>query len=58
VLFLLGLIWLKALVLNKPFIGVNLVEAHLYAALMSSSQSAQFPCLGIVLSVVVKLLLD
>jgi N6-L-threonylcarbamoyladenine synthase len=39
-----------ALALNKPFIGVNHVEAHLYAALMSSSQTTQFPCLGVVLS--------
>lgn len=39
-----------ALALNKPIIGVNHVEAHLYAALMSSDQPPQFPALGVVLS--------
>lgn len=39
-----------ALALNKPFIGVNHVEAHLYAALMSSDTTVDFPCLGVVLS--------
>lgn len=39
-----------ALALNKPFIGVNHVEAHLYAAIMSQSVPPQFPALGIVLS--------
>lgn len=39
-----------ALTLNKPFIGVNHVEAHLYAALMSQSAAITFPCLGVVLS--------
>lgn len=34
---------------NKPFIGVNHVEAHLYAALMSNPETT-FPCLGVVLS--------
>src|SRR3990167_1745655 len=35
---------------NKPFIGVNHVEAHLYAAIMASPKPWQFPALGIVLS--------
>ncbi|MBI3900850.1 MAG: tRNA (adenosine(37)-N6)-threonylcarbamoyltransferase complex transferase subunit TsaD, partial [Chlamydiia bacterium] len=36
---------------NKPLIGVNHVEAHLYAAFMEHpSHSWQFPSLGIVLS--------
>jgi len=39
-----------ALALNKPFIGVNHVEAHLYAALMSNQEEVVFPCLGVVLS--------
>lgn len=39
-----------SLALGKPLIGVNHVEAHLYAALMSHSEEVQFPCLGIVLS--------
>lgn len=48
---LVGLNAAKSLALctGKPFIGVNHVEAHLYAALMSNPQ-AQFPCLGVVLS--------
>ena len=37
--------------LGIPFVGVNHVEAHLYAALMSYSESEiSFPCLGAVLS--------
>lgn len=49
---LLGITTAKtlALVLNKPFIGVNHVEAHLYAAIMSESKPIEFPCLGVVLS--------
>jgi N6-L-threonylcarbamoyladenine synthase len=49
---LIGLNTAKALAFsqNKPFIGVNHVEAHLYAALMSHSTSPSFPCLGVVLS--------
>lgn len=49
---LIGLNTAKALslALQKPFIGVNHVEAHLYAALMSHPQSVEFPCLGVVLS--------
>jgi N6-L-threonylcarbamoyladenine synthase len=39
-----------ALALNKPFIGVNHVEAHLYAAMMSQSTLAPFPHLGVVIS--------
>lgn len=49
---LIGLNAAKALsiALNKPFIGVNHVDAHLYAALMSYSDPVPFPCLGVVLS--------
>ena len=36
--------------LNKPFIGINHVEAHLYAAIMSQPTPPPFPCLGVVLS--------
>ncbi len=39
-----------SLVLNKPFIGINHIEAHLYAAIMSSQEQVSFPCLGVVLS--------
>lgn len=35
---------------NKPLIGVNHVEAHLYAAMMGASAPLAFPALGIVLS--------
>ncbi len=38
-----------ALALKKPFIGVNHLEAHLYAAMMPT-QPTKFPCLGIILS--------
>ncbi len=38
-----------SLCMGKPFIGINHVEAHLYAALMSNP-AVKFPCLGIVLS--------
>jgi N6-L-threonylcarbamoyladenine synthase len=49
---LIGLNTAKALsvALNKPFIGVNHVEAHLYAAIMSHPTKISFPCLGVVLS--------
>lgn len=49
---LIGLNTAKALALaqQKPFIGVNHTEAHLYAALMSQKESIRFPCLGVVLS--------
>lgn len=39
-----------ALALNRPFIAVNHVEAHLYAAIMCQKTSFKFPCLGVVLS--------
>lgn len=39
-----------ALALDKPLVGVNHVEAHLYASLMSTKESPVFPALGIVLS--------
>ncbi len=49
---LIGLNFAKglALALQKPLIGVNHIEAHLYAALMPHLDSIQFPCLGVVLS--------
>lgn len=39
-----------SLALEIPFIGVNHIEAHLYAALMSQEAPVEFPCLGVVLS--------
>lgn len=39
-----------ALALKKPFIGINHIEAHLYAAMMSHSEPIDFPCLGVILS--------
>lgn len=39
-----------SLALQKPLIGVNHLEAHLYAALMSHSSEVIFPCLGVILS--------
>jgi N6-L-threonylcarbamoyladenine synthase len=39
-----------AFALQKPFVGVNHIEAHLYAALMSTSLPVSFPCIGVVLS--------
>lgn len=36
--------------LEKPFIGVNHIEAHLYAAIMSQVEKVSFPSLGVVLS--------
>jgi N6-L-threonylcarbamoyladenine synthase len=49
---LLGITAAKTLsiALGKPFIGINHVEAHLYAALMSHSIPVSYPCLGVVLS--------
>lgn len=49
---LIGVTAAKALsiALGVPFIGVNHVEAHLYAALMGQSVPPQFPCLGVVVS--------
>lgn len=35
---------------NKPLIGVNHVEAHLYSAMMDAPEPYPFPALGIVLS--------
>jgi len=39
-----------SLALNKPLVGVNHIEAHLYAAMMSTQQEISFPCLGAILS--------
>lgn len=39
-----------AFALNKPIIGINHVEAHLYAAIMSEDEPVTFPALGVVLS--------
>lgn len=49
---LIGLNAAKALslALDIPFIGVNHVEAHLYAALMSHDHAPRYPCLGVVVS--------
>jgi N6-L-threonylcarbamoyladenine synthase len=49
---IIGLTAAKSLSLatNIPFIGVNHIEAHLYAALMSHPDPVAFPCLGVVLS--------
>lgn len=49
---LIGITSAKALSLatGKPFIGINHIEAHLYAALMSCDQQVSFPCLGVVIS--------
>ncbi|WP_068469215.1 tRNA (adenosine(37)-N6)-threonylcarbamoyltransferase complex transferase subunit TsaD [Candidatus Protochlamydia phocaeensis] len=49
---LIGLNTAKALAFahQKPFIGINHIEAHLYAALMSHGEPVSFPCLGVVLS--------
>lgn len=48
---LIGLTAAKALSLaiNKPFVGVNHVEAHLYAAMMDAPDLT-FPALGVVIS--------
>lgn len=49
---LIGMNTVKGLSISwkKPFIGVNHVEAHLYAALMGVAQPWPLPALGIVLS--------
>jgi len=49
---LVGLQFAKGLALawDKPWIGVNHVEAHLYAAMMQAPLPLQFPALGLVLS--------
>ncbi|KAF3363117.1 tRNA N6-adenosine threonylcarbamoyltransferase [Chlamydiales bacterium STE3] len=39
-----------AFALDKPLVGVNHIEAHLYASIMSNPQQIQFPALGVVLS--------
>ncbi len=39
-----------SLALNKPFIGINHIEAHLYAAQMSSEKPIDLPALGLILS--------
>lgn len=39
-----------SLALNKPFIGINHIEAHLYAAMMSHPEDVVFPALGVVVS--------
>lgn len=39
-----------AIALGKPLVGVNHVEAHLYAALMSTDKPLEYPMLGVVLS--------
>lgn len=39
-----------ALALNKPLIGVNHIEAHLYAGFMGRLKEVSFPILGVVLS--------
>ncbi len=49
---LVGLNTAKALAFacQKPLIGVNHVEAHLYAAMMSHPSPLKFPSIGVVLS--------
>lgn len=49
---LIGVNAIKSLsiALNKPFIGINHIEAHLYAAYMSREHEVQFPALGVVIS--------
>lgn len=49
---LIGLNTAKALSLawQKPFIGVNHVEAHLYASMMDKMSSLNFPAIGVVIS--------
>lgn len=39
-----------SIALQRPLIGVNHVEAHLYAAMMSQERAPSFPCLGVILS--------
>lgn len=49
---LVGLNAAKSLAFScqKPLIGVNHVEAHIYAAMMSQSSPPSFPSIGVVLS--------
>lgn len=39
-----------ALALDKPLVGVNHVEAHLYAAIMSAEEEIHYPVLGMIVS--------
>ena len=39
-----------SLALDIPLVGVNHIEAHLYAAIMELDHHPSFPCLGVVLS--------
>lgn len=39
-----------SLAINKPYVGVNHIEAHLYAAIMSQPRPVEFPCMGVILS--------
>ncbi len=39
-----------AMTLNKPLMGINHIEAHLYAVLMSHEEEITFPSIGVVLS--------
>lgn len=39
-----------SLAIEKPFIGVNHIEAHLYAAYMSHVKAVNFPAIGVVIS--------
>ncbi|KPK33333.1 MAG: protein kinase [Chlamydiae bacterium SM23_39] len=36
--------------LKKPFIGVNHIEAHIYAAMMENLNNLKFPALGLIIS--------
>ncbi len=49
---LIGLNTAKALsfALDKPFIGINHIEAHLYASMMGDDKDPIFPALGVVIS--------
>lgn len=39
-----------SLVLNKPLISINHIEAHLYACMMNEGVHINYPCLGVVIS--------
>lgn len=39
-----------AISINKPFIGINHIEAHLYASMMGKEKELIFPALGVVIS--------
>lgn len=49
---LVGINTAKALAFacGKPLVGINHLEAHLYAAIMSSDAPVHYPCLGVILS--------